>query len=212
MIGLGKKQGDLYTLQNSTQVALPKSISKVLSKLSSHFFVNNVHSCTSVSTKDIFRLWHCRLGHPSSQRLALMKNIILAFNSCNPLAKQKRLFFPHSMTTSSSCFDLVHANIWGLFSTLTLTGSKYFLTLVDDYSRCTWVYLMKHKSNASLLVQSFFNMILINLKHLSRYLKLTMVLSLLLISFMLLKVLYISCLVLKHHSKMQWLKENTNTL
>ena len=64
MIGLDKKQGGLYTLQTSTQIALPKSISNVFSKLSSHFSVNNVHSCTSVSSNDVFRLWYCRLGHP----------------------------------------------------------------------------------------------------------------------------------------------------
>ena len=99
-----------------------------------------------------------------------MKTIVPNFNSCNdnkvfdcnvcPLAKQKRLPFLHSVTTSSSCFDLVHVDIWGPYSTLTLFGSKYFLTLVDDGSRYTWVYLIKHKSDASLLVQSFFNMIL----------------------------------------------------
>ena len=59
-----------------------------------------------------------------------------------------------------SCFDLVHADIWGPYSTPSLNGSRYFLALVDDHSRCTWVYLMKHKSDASSLVQSFFHMIL----------------------------------------------------
>ena len=98
-----------------------------------------------------------------------MINIVPELSSCNNnkafecnvclLAKQKRLPFPHSVTTSS-CFDLVHADIWGPYSTPSLTSSKYFLTLVDDYSRCTWVYLMKQKSYASLLIQSFFNMIL----------------------------------------------------
>ena len=149
MIGLGKKQGGLYTLQTSSQIALPKFVSDVLSKLSSHVFVNNVHSCTFVSSTDIFRIWHYRLGHPSSQRLALMKSIVPNYNSCNnnkvfecnvcPLAKRKRLPFPHSINTSLSCFDLVHANIWGHYSTLTLSSSKYFLTLVDDCSKCTWV-------------------------------------------------------------------------
>ena len=66
--------------------------------------------------------------------------------------------------SSLSCFDLVHADIWGPYSTPTLSGSKYFLTLVDDCSRCTWVYLMKHKSDASLLIQSLFNMILTQFK------------------------------------------------
>jgi len=147
MTGLGKKQGGLYTLHNSTQVALPNSVSEVLSKSSSYFLVNCFNSCTSTSTSDVFRLWHCRLGHPSSQRLALMINIVPEFSSCNnnkafecnvcPLTKQKRLPFPHSVTTSSSCFDLVHVDIWGPYSTPSLTSSKYFLTLVDDYSKCT---------------------------------------------------------------------------
>ena len=33
-------------------------------------------------------------------------------------------------------------------------------TLVDDYSRCTLVYLLKYKSDSSTLIQSFFHMIL----------------------------------------------------
>ena len=29
----------------------------------------------------------------------------------------------------------------------TLDGFKYFLTIVDDFTRCTWVYLLKQKSD-----------------------------------------------------------------
>ena len=76
-----------------------------------------------------------------------------------PLAKQKRLHFPASISSSSSCFDLIHADIWGPYSTPCLNGSKYFLTLVDDHNRCTWVYFMKHKFETSCLIQSFYNMI-----------------------------------------------------
>ena len=174
MIRLGKKQGGLYILQTSTQISLPKSVSDVLSKLSSHVSVNNVHSCISISSNDVFSLWHYRLGHPSSQRLALMKSIVPNYNSCSDnkvfecnvchLAKQKRLPFTHSITASLSCFDLVHVDIWGPYSTPTLSSSKYFRTLVNDCNKCTWVYLMKHKSDASLLVRSFFNMILTQFK------------------------------------------------
>ena len=81
-----------------------------------------------------------------------------------PLTKQKRLHFPLSISSSSSCFDLVHADVWGPYSTISLNGSKYFLTLVDDYSRCTWVYLMKNKSETSCLIQSFYNLIFTQFK------------------------------------------------
>ena len=74
--------------------------------------------------------------------------------------------FPASISSSSSssCFDLIHADIWGPYSTPSLNGSKYFLTLVDDHSRCTWVYIMKHKSETSCLIQTFYNMIFTQFK------------------------------------------------
>ena len=77
-----------------------------------------------------------------------------------PLAKQHKLPFPKSTSVSLACFDLIHVDIWGPYSAPSLNGSKYFLTLVDDHNRCTWVYLMKSKSDTSSLIQVFFQMIL----------------------------------------------------
>ena len=65
-----------------------------------------------------------------------------------PLAKQKRLPFISNNNLSSSPFDLLHVDIWGPYHVPTVEGFKYFLTLVDDCSRTTWVYLMKLKSEA----------------------------------------------------------------
>ena len=48
MIGLGRKQGGLYTLELA-DIVLPKSVSAVLSKLSSSSFINSVSSCNSTS-------------------------------------------------------------------------------------------------------------------------------------------------------------------
>ena len=126
------------------------------------------------SEVDKTSLWHCSLGHPSPQRLVLLQSLVPNVITCNinksfdcivcPLAKQKSLHFPSSISSSSSCFDLVHADIWGPYSTPSLNGSKYFLTLMDDYGRCTWVYLMKNKSETSCLIQSFYNLIFTQFK------------------------------------------------
>jgi hypothetical protein len=40
-----------------------------------------------------------------------------------------------------------------------ISGAKYFLTIVDDYSRCTWIYLMKHKSETRNLLVHFINLV-----------------------------------------------------
>ena len=93
---------------------------------------------------------HSRLGHLSNAKLASIKpNDVPSFTSVEnfnydicPIAKQKRLPFNKSSHLSKSCFDLIHCDLWGPFSVSTIDHCKYFLTIVDDYSRCTWVYLL----------------------------------------------------------------------
>ena len=72
------------------------------------------------------------------------------------LAKQKRLPFTPNSHVSSHRFDLIHCDLWGPFSTPTIDGCKFFLTIVDDYSRCTWVYLLKHKSQTQAILEQFY--------------------------------------------------------
>ncbi len=73
--------------------------------------------------------------------LQLGKSIIKELEkSCNPChqAKKTRNSFPLSVTKTQHPFNLIHIEIWGLYGTLSLVGANYFLTITDDYSRCTW--------------------------------------------------------------------------
>lgn len=47
-----------------------------------------------------------------------------------------------------SPFELVNSNVWGLCPATckTKTDFKYFVTFVNDYSRVTWLYLLKNRS------------------------------------------------------------------
>lgn len=56
---------------------------------------------------------------------------------------------------SSSPFDLVHLDIWGPFSVESIEGYKYILTLADDCTRVTWVYMLKNKSDVSYIFPEF---------------------------------------------------------
>ena len=58
-------------------------------------------------------------------------------------------------------FDLIHYDVWGPFAQPTQNGFRYFLSIVDDSTRSTWIYHMKHKSETRFLLQPFYNMICI---------------------------------------------------
>ena len=44
---------------------------------------------------------------------------------------------------ASTPFELVHSDVWGPCPVLSPTGFKHFVNFVDDFSRVTWLYLMK---------------------------------------------------------------------
>ena len=73
------------------------------------------------------------------------------------MAKQHRLPFGTSEISSEKPFDLIHCDIWGRYKHSSLSGAHYFLTIVDDYMRFTWIFLMKHKDEAQPLIKRFFS-------------------------------------------------------
>lgn len=120
-------------------------------------------TCNSVQTL-ASGLWHQRLGHPSKKVFQLFpfsKTKSCDTNKCLicPLAKQTRSPFPLSSISSKVCFDLIHVDIWGGYKIASLSSAKYFLTIVDDITRSTWVYLMEHKSDTRDLLVKFIHMV-----------------------------------------------------
>ncbi|GAA0176288.1 transmembrane signal receptor [Lithospermum erythrorhizon] len=106
-------------------------------------------------------LWHVRLGHlPLDQLIHVTnmpsissKHISYICQIC-PKAKHIRLVFHHSTSHVSAPFDLIHVDTWGPYKD-TNNGYKYFLTLVDDYTRVTWTHLKAAKSNAFPILTAF---------------------------------------------------------
>jgi hypothetical protein len=121
---------------------------------------------SAVSFGSHFDLWHWRLGHPAPTLSSHFSNIdssIKFSNKCSctvcPLAKQTRLQFSKSSITTIKCFELVHFDVWGPYNNAHSSGAKFFLTVVDDFSRSTWVFLMNHKSEVNTLIPRFFKMV-----------------------------------------------------
>jgi len=71
------------------------------------------------------------------------------------LSKQDYLF--HLVRIKRKGF-LIYCDLWGPYRTPTHSGARYFLTIVDDYSRGVWLYLMSEKSEASNHLKNFLAM------------------------------------------------------
>ena len=107
-------------------------------------------------------LWHYRLGHTSLERLHVLSKqysfiTVDTHHVCDTCsrAKQRKLPFTLSNIVTSAIFDLVHFDIWGPCSIISMHGFRYFLTIVDDYSRYTWVILLHNKSEVCQYIINF---------------------------------------------------------
>ena len=72
------------------------------------------------------------------------------------MGKQRRKSFPKGVSWRASVFlDLIHTDICGPMKTPSLGSKRYFLIFIDDFSRMTWVYFLKEKSEAFTIFKKF---------------------------------------------------------
>lgn len=163
MIGSAEAYQGLYHLHGSFK-APSHTLKSSTSARTSPTFGTTLAASVSGSL-----LWHARLGHLGISRLKeiqrLDPQITVPDESCKcsicPLAKQKCLPFPISDSVSKKLFSLVHMDIWGPYKHPTMYHQYYFLTVVDDYSRYCWIYLMQSKSQTRNIIHSFYQYVLV---------------------------------------------------
>ena len=71
------------------------------------------------------------------------------FEKCEAFSKVKISKRPYiKVERKTDLLELVHTDICELGGNLTGGGNKYFITFIDDFSKFTYVYLMKNKNDA----------------------------------------------------------------
>ncbi|KAG5555799.1 hypothetical protein RHGRI_006442 [Rhododendron griersonianum] len=138
VIGAGEARNGLYYLRPSPPTAL-------------------------AAPADDSTIWHQRLGHPSPANLPRSLVKCPTNNACPCDAclrgKHTRLPFNLILNKSDIPFARIFVDIWGGYHTPSTCGARYFLTIVDDCTRTTWVYLLCSKSDAFSKIQFFLNMV-----------------------------------------------------
>ncbi|KAH9697399.1 hypothetical protein KPL71_023589 [Citrus sinensis] len=137
MVMKGVKKNGLYVLEGSS---VPGSA-----------------AMPAVSDVNRTMLWHLRLGHMSIRGMQeLSKQGLLCGDNIDELdfcencifGKAHRSKFTKGIHVSKQPLDYVHVDLWGPAQVPSLSGGRYFMSVIDDYSRKVWIHILKTKDQA----------------------------------------------------------------
>jgi transposase InsO family protein len=113
-------------------------------------------------------LWHRRLAHVGMKNLHKLLNgeKILGLTNVHfekdricsacQAGKHVRVHHPHkNIMTTDRPLELLHMDIFGPITYISIGGSKYCLVIMDDYSRFTWVFFLQKKSQTQYILKGF---------------------------------------------------------
>lgn len=125
----------------------------------------NKDPCTYMSVKEN---WHRKLGHPNNKVLEkVLKNCNVKassndqFSFCEACQFGKLHLLPFKPYSSHAKepLDLNHSDVWGPAPILSPSNFKYYVHFIDDFSRFTWIFPLKQKSETITAFIQFKNMV-----------------------------------------------------
>jgi histone deacetylase 1/2 len=100
--------------------------------------------------------WHARFGHPATPIVrhilhrhelpSLPSNKDPAVCDACQQGKSHQLSFSSSSREVKNPLEIVFSDVWGP-ADVSVSGHKYYVSFIDAYSRFTWLYLIKRKSD-----------------------------------------------------------------
>lgn len=135
VITTGTRNGGLYSLEPNQNMT----------------FYSSRFQATSDTT------WHQRLGHPHMKIISYLKhNKLISVNehdrenflceSCQ-LGKSCRLPFLNIDEHCSEPFGKIHCDLWGPAPVKSFQNFKFYVIFVDEFTRFTWFFPLRKKSN-----------------------------------------------------------------
>jgi hypothetical protein len=118
-------------------------------KLKGHSDATLVHS-----SENLCELWYRRLAYINYKALPYVSKAVTGLPNfkvdhegvCKGCAQGKNIknHFPKS-DSKEGVFNLIHSDVCGPMPSTSLSGHVYYVLIIDDYSRKTWVYFLKSK-------------------------------------------------------------------
>lgn len=124
--------------------------------------------CAFRGDESDWQYWHRCLGHVNYAYLSKMKHLLdlgkaPTDRQCKECmcGKMHRLPFPSSSSLAEKPFELVYSDTSGKIRIPNVSNVNYFITFIDDYSRNTYVFFFKEKTDIviSEIFETFLNKI-----------------------------------------------------
>ena len=115
---------------------------------------------TACTSTEAHLLIHSRLGYPSLSKFGKLVTHFSSLSSLEcescQLGKHTCVSFPKRLDPrTKSLFELAYTDVWGASRFASTLGFRYFVTFIDDYSQCTWLFLMKTRVELFSIFQKF---------------------------------------------------------
>ena len=143
-IGSAKMCSGLYLLKDDTPLRRQAQNAICVSPKGQ----SALNSCVNKDSE--IMLWHYRLGHPNFMYLEkLFPSLFINKNSksfgCEicQFSKHTRSSYASISYKPSRPFVMIHSDVWGPSRVKNITGTRWFVSFVDDHTRLTWLFLMK---------------------------------------------------------------------
>lgn len=102
---------------------------------------------------------HRKLGHPNDQILNKIVSNCNDFYDLNKIksnlvcsacmyGKSHKQHFKSIPDKTSKPLELIHSDLWGPAPLNSTNGYRYYISMVDDFTRYTWIYPLYNKSQA----------------------------------------------------------------
>nr|GEU78344.1 retrovirus-related Pol polyprotein from transposon TNT 1-94 [Tanacetum cinerariifolium] len=113
-------------------------------------------------------LWHKRLSHLNFKTVNnLAKHNLVSelppltflkdknYSACEKRKHHIATFKTKRSFSINKCLHLLYMDLFGLVNPQTISHNKYTLVIINEYSRYTWVFCLKKKSDATDCIMSF---------------------------------------------------------
>jgi hypothetical protein len=113
-------------------------------------------------------LWHRRLAHVGMKQLdrSIKHDLVMVLKDvefekdrlCSSCQARKQVANTHpnkSMMSTGSPLEILHMDLFGPTTYMSIGGNKYDFVIVDDFSIFTWVFFLNDKSEVFNIFKSF---------------------------------------------------------